>query len=314
MASTAAPGARTVLAGRTGWIAYQTSDAGTDRVHLVRVDGSRDHAIAPSLPGRTAHPDFSRDGRRVVIDQLRSEDDVDQLYVGTADGHDLHLVARCRPPACLDHWEPSWSPDGRRLAISTAGGRLTDGGPSEFGLAVVDVRSQRVRTVLNHSSRSGQDHFARWSPDGTHLVFWRERAAADGSPQAAVFRIDVNGTHLRRLTPWSLDAGDPDWSADGRSIVFSTHPLLLFQERARSELMVMRPDGTGRHALTRNGDGGPRATQPRWTPDARGVLYVQTGPSGQPRHVHAVSAHGDHDVAVLTARAVYTHPVLQPKR
>jgi Tol biopolymer transport system component len=158
----------TPISGANGWLASQTTDGNEDRVHLVRVDGADDHAIAGDLPGRTAQPDFAPDGRRLALDQLTSEDAVDQLYVGDADGTHLRLVARCRPPACLDRWEPAWSPDGRRLAISVAGGRLGDEGPTRFGLAVVDVATQSVRTVLEHRAADGQDHFARWSPDGRH--------------------------------------------------------------------------------------------------------------------------------------------------
>lgn len=306
------PNAPSLLGDAGGWIAYQTADGGTDRVHLVRPDGTDDHAIASSLPGRTAHPDFSPDGRHLVIDQLTSEDDVDQLYVADGAGRSPRLLVRCRPSKCLDHWEAAWSPDGRRLAISTAGGRLTGSGPSRFGLAVVDVRTGRITAVIDHPSRQGQDHFARWSPDGSQLVFWRERSAADRAGRTAIFRVDVSGHHLRQLTPWPMDAGDPDWSRDG-SIVFSTHPLLVFDGRADSELFRMRPDGTGRRPVTRSSENGFRATQPRWTPDGRAILYVRAGASGLPRQIYVVSRDGTRDLPLLTQRSVYTHPDLQPR-
>jgi Tol biopolymer transport system component len=245
-----------------------------------------------------------------VIDQLTSQADVDQIYVGDGDGKHLRLIARCGPPACLDHWEPAWSPDGRELAISVADGQLTDNGPSRFGLAIVDVRTQSVTVILDHTNRAGQDHFARWSPNGQQLVFWRERSSTTG--QAAVFRVDRTGGHLRQLTPWSLNAGDPDWSPDGSEIVFSTHPLLVFSEQAQSELFVMSPDGTGRRQITHNGDGGPRATQPHWAPDGHAIVYVQTGASGFPRYIYAVRTDGSDDTSVLTDRGPYTHPDLQP--
>ena len=305
------PSARSPIADSTGWLAYQTTDGADDRVHLLRVDGSDDHAIGSQLPGRTAHPDFSPDGRHLVIDQLTSENDVDQIYVGDGNGQHLKLIARCRPPACLDHWEPAWSPDGRRLVISIAGGRLTPQGPARMGLAIVDVASQTVHTILDHPSTESHDHFARWSPDGRTLVFWRERGTAAGSTQTAIFRIDATGENLEQLTPWSLLAGDPDWSPDGSKIVFSTHPLLVFPASGESDLFLMNPNGTARQQITHNGSE-VRATQPRWTSDGHAIIYVQTTSSGYPRHIAAVRADGSDATVVLADRALYTHPSLQP--
>jgi TolB protein len=236
----------------------------------------------------------------------------DQVYIGRADGSDLRQIAPCRPPKCASHWEPAWSPDGSRLAISTAAGPMTDAGPARFGISVVDVRSQKVRPVVDHPSSTGQDHFARWSPDGRHMVFWRERVSVAGAAETAVFVVDADGGDARQITPWDLLAGDPDWSPDGSLIVFSTYPLLVFGETGDSDLHVIKPDGSGMRSLTSHSKHASRATQPRWTPDGKAILYVRTGPGGTPRHIWAVNADGRLDAPVLTTDAIYTHPVLQP--
>jgi Tol biopolymer transport system component len=296
-----------------GLIAYQSMDSnGDDRVFLVHIDGSGDHAIAQQLPGRVAHPDFSRDGSQLVFDQLTSQDSTDQIYLAKADGSNIRHIAPCKPPKCLSHWEASWSPDGQQLAMSTATGPFTDTGPSRVGIAIVDVESEKVRQVVDHPGEDGQDHFARWSPDGKHLVFWRARAQSDGSVQTAIFIVNSDGSRLNQLTPWNMLAGDPDWAPDGSLIVFGTSPLLDFSEAAESELYTMRPDGSGMHALTSYGPTGPRATQPRWTPDGHAILYTRLGQSELPRHIWAISADGSVDVPVLTSKSIYTHPVLQP--
>lgn len=269
--------------------------------------------IALPLPGRTAHPDFSRDGSRLVFDQLTSEAATDQIYVAHADGTGARHIAPCKPPRCLDRWEAAWSPDGRRLAISTAAGPLTDAGPARFGIAILDIASQTVRQVVNHSSSEGQDHFARWSPDARRLVFWRERPRPDGSVQTAIFIVNADGSRLHRLTPWNMLAGDPDWSPTGSLIVFGTRPLLDFDSQADSELYTMHPDGTHMRALTSYGPDGPRATQPRWTPDGRAILYTRLGQSELPRQIWLITANGGVDVPVLTAKSIYTHPALRPR-
>ena len=78
------------------------------------------------------------------------------------------------------------------------------------------------------------------------------------------------------------------------------------------ELYTIRPNGTGLRRLTAYGPNGPRATQPRWTPDGKAILYTRTTQTGQPRHIYAIDADGSGDAAVLTAKPIYTHPILQP--
>ena len=304
------------IASESGWLAYQTGQVGfmTDEIHLVRVDGSNDHVIASNLPGRQGHPDFSRDGSRLVFDQLTSEESADQIYVAKADGSAPKRVAHCKLPRCVSHGDPAWSPvpGGSYIAISTAAGPLGETGPARFGIAIVNVNSEEVTPVVDHASTEGQDHFARWSPDGKKLVFWRGRAKSDGTSQTAVFIVNTDGSGLRQLTPWNMLAGDPDWSPQGDLIVFSTRPLFDFPDSGRSELYTMRPDGSDMRKLTSYGEDGPRATQPRWTPDGKAILYTRVTQEGFPRHIWVIDRTGETDAPVLTKESIYTHPVLQP--
>jgi TolB protein len=298
------------VASAKGWLAYQAPGAsGDDGTFLVHVDGSDDHEVFLKVPGRHDHPDFSRDGKRLAFDQL-AENSPGQVYIATADGNGPRIIARCPWPEC-ELGEPAWSPDGKRLAVAIATELQPDAPPNRMGLAIIDVARQTRQQIVDHTAQAGQDHFPRWSADGRRLVFWRERERSGGI-QTAVFVVNVDGTGLRQLTPWSLLAGDPDWSPDGSLIVFNTRPLVDFPDAGQSELYTIRPDGTGLRRLTAYGPNGPRATQPRWTPDGTAILYTRTTQTGFPRHIYAINADGTGDAPVLTAKPIYTHPILQP--
>jgi Tol biopolymer transport system component len=302
------------VASADGWLAYQsTTPRGQfeDGVFLVRADGSQDHQIVAELPGRQSHPDFSRDGTRLAFDQLTSEESASEVYVADADGAHARRLDPCAVPKCAGHWEPAWSPDGKQIAVSTDVDAGPNQPPARFGIAIIDLAKRTERSVVEHTGVAGQDHFARWSPNGRKLVFWRSREGPGGF-QAAVFVVRVDGTGLRRLTPWDRLAGEPDWSPAGRRIAFATRPLVDFPGAGQSELYTIRPSGTGLRRITSYGPNGPRATQPRWTPDGKAILYTRTNQNGSPRHIYVINADGTSDADELTAKPIYTHPVLQP--
>lgn len=124
-----------------------------------------------------------------------------------------------------------------------------------------------VRLTTNSSNEFCPD----WSPDGTQIVYESDRD--DPHPVTCfpdcAFRIYVmnaDGTSERRLT--SLDGleGHPDWSPDGRSIVFQADR-----------------DGNGKHEiyLAPSSGGEPRLllgdafdnTAPDWSPDGRSIAF-----------------------------------------
>jgi Tol biopolymer transport system component len=299
------------IASASGWLAYQSLTASGDGVFLVRVDGSENHQIVTDLPGNLAHPDFSRDGKRLAVDQLTSEESPSHVYVANADGANARRLPPCLLPKCAGHSQPAWSPDGRRLAVSTDIDVRPGQPPKRFGIAIIDLAKGTERPVVENPNTAGQNLFPRWSPDGRRLVFWRDRERAGGF-ETAVFVVNVNGSGLRQLTPWDMLAGDPDWSPDGHRILYTTHPLFEFSDAGQSELHTIRPDGTGLRRLTNYGPNGPRATQSRWTPDGMAILYTRTTQTGQPRYIYAINADGTSDTPVLTTKQIYTHPILQP--
>ena len=235
----------------------------------------------------------------------------ERIRIVRPDGTDDHELFGEIP--YVKHLHPAWSPDGTTIVARFDGGPMTDRGPTQLGLALIDVASGDYELITLQGTEY-QDIYPRWSPDGRQLVFWREQTGPDGE-QVAVFVMDMDDTEARQLTPWELRAGDPDWSPDGSWIVFGTHPLRGHEDGTwPSNLYLIRPDGTDMTQLTDFGEGDDRATHPRWSPDGRAILYARVGSVGHPREIWAMSADGSQDSIAVppVAGRLYTHPAMQP--
>ena len=116
-----------------------------------------------------------------------------------------------------------------------------------------DLNGQNRQTVVQSTPFQGDYNVAAYSPDGTRLVYERHNSGFS-SPQfkSALFVVDVATGVQRQITSWDLDAGDnPDWSPDGKWIVFRTH----VNTDEGCQIDVIHPDGTQITLGTDNGLG-----------------------------------------------------------
>jgi TolB protein len=95
-----------------------------------------------------------------------------------------------------------------------------------------------------------------WSANGGRLAFWME----SGFDPVGIYVIDIDRPGRRRLVVEG--GGQPAWSPDGRSIVFTNVGLFL-----------AKADGSGVKVLTRN----RYDHDPDWSPDGTRIVFVNSG-------------------------------------
>ncbi len=115
--------------------------------------------------------------------------------------------------------DPQWSPDGRRITFTThPTPRADDGGLTDIWIMEVEGGGRR-KLVEN----PGSDSSARWSPDGTWIAYVTNPQTNSGVSRSRLQLVPVMGGEPRPLGEgFELDAGTPIWSADGKTIFFST--------------------------------------------------------------------------------------------
>jgi Tol biopolymer transport system component len=253
---------------QNGRIVFQAFVGRFPQVFTIEPDGSglRQITHVPHKDPGAEHPTWSPDGTTIAFDAASKR------------GVDIFTVSPPGRPAKLPlrvgdfNGDPAYSPNGRRISFDQDTGPSA---PKVHGIFIAQAdgsHARRLTTAIrtDHSF----DTESQWSPDGERIAFTRVK----NSKQAAVFVVNVDGTGLRRLTPWTLDAASPDWSPDGRRIVFSSY--FDYHPGKPSEIYTIRPDGTHRTLLTPT-HGGVQSYTPSWSPDGRRVVFARFTPTGK---------------------------------
>ena len=313
------------------WIVYEGPITGGAGNRAVRPDGTGDHWLTPDVPlppkGWQLHPDWSPDGARLAFAADDAGDPAGSgtagvgsrdLWVSNADGTGAERVLDCKDP-CTQTDYPAWSPDGRTLAFT--GWDLVDGENVHGRLALLDLETRKVRTLI--TVKDDRDAFAvpRWSPDGHTLVVEMQSWSSLGHEAdltrtaIGVVSLDDARPSVKRLTDWALWATYPDWHPTKDLIVLSTRPWADLD--GPSNLYTVRPDGSGLTRVTHFGDLGhadPRAVQPTWTPDGTRIIFtkvVGTG-FGNPTMMTILPDGTGLASATTSGEMFGTHPRLRP--
>ena len=152
---------------------------------------------------------------------------------------DLYRLAPGGPPrplaqSTLLERQPSYSPDGRRVAF-----QASDPRGSDIWLADADG-SNPTRLTRGSGLMRGSPS---WSPDGRSIAF--DSRGDDG--QRDVWTIGADGSGLRRVTLSPANDIVPSWSRDGRFVYFAS------DRTGRSEVYRVPAGGGREDRLTRGG-------------------------------------------------------------
>ena len=161
---------------------------------------------------------------------------------------------------------PAYSPDGGSLAFEERAG-------SRRGIFVVAVGGGEPRRITTAGAAAGAyDTAATWAPGGARLAFTRVRRTG----QAAVHVVRADGSGLRRLTPWSLDASAASWAPDGSKLVFESYSTPHVGKSAN--LFTIAPSGGAMTRLTHFSGGKTHAFGPAWSPDGSKIVWHKIAP------------------------------------
>jgi dipeptidyl aminopeptidase/acylaminoacyl peptidase len=110
-----------------------------------------------------------------------------------------------------------WSPDGTRITFTTnPTPRLDD--ISLVTAWVLDVSSGKQRKLVETAEPT---QTARWSPDGKWIAYLSSSGLV--VYQVNLFVVDANGGSPKKLSSkFELNAGEPIWSKDGKTIFFTS--------------------------------------------------------------------------------------------
>ena len=119
-------------------------------------------------------------------------------------------------------------------------------------------------------------------------------------PKAEIYALRPDGTESRQLThDTSLDA-TPDWSPDGRHIVFiRVQDTTSAASPSGPEIWVMNADGSGQRRLV---DATNSPEHPRWSPDGQQIAFEAYDPSVGMFRPYLISADGS-NVHALSSTA-----------
>ena len=229
-------------------IAFTSLKGGSKEIYVMDYDGSNERTITAN-GGLNLFPEWSPNNTELAFVSMLPNSHRWQLWIrGLQGGH------RIVPTPTSYVSSPAMSPTA--IVFST---RQSDKTDSDIYLD--DFDTARRRNLTNHSAI---DTSPTLSPTGQQIAFISDRS---GTPQ--LWTVDSDGSNLQRLVSEGGHCDSPDWSPDGRFILYSwqapghwKHDVYVIE--VATEKIFQLTLGMGSHE------------NPTWSPDGRHIVFQST--------------------------------------
>ena len=252
------------------WVVYQQEGSGSynyGNIHKIRVDGTGDLTLTGGYYC-DSKPSFSPDGTKIVFQRHQSPAGVSNseekasIWVMNADGRRQLLVAKyMRGDKGGAQW-PVWSPDGTHIAYWCGKEDLK-------ALCVIRPDRSGLLKLTSPTFGTSPHGFVNWVPGGSNILLSLKNEANTFGHNRHIALVSAYGWGVEWLTDQNGDACqlNEKMSPNGKKIAYQD------DADKRSDIWVMRANGSNRVRLTDAASTSRCYTSPDWSPNGRYIVY-----------------------------------------
>jgi Tol biopolymer transport system component len=271
--------------GRIAFRRYLNADHTRGALFTLNPDGTGIRQLThPPRMTITTNPDWKPNRRWIAYSSYgHADEDSSRLYKIHPNGTGRRSLSGSCTGRCVIDDQAEWGPHGKRIAFQRGLKFRPNGLHNTFIFVMRADGTHPRRITQRRADPSVVHHFSdrapTWSPNAKRLAFERaDQSDAGGrSDHHAIFTVRLDGTGLHRITPWRLDAAQPDWSPNGRWIVFHQDQV---DNPETSNVWLVHPNGTGGHRVTHDLGGSGTWLGTTFSPNGRKITAARTNGVG----------------------------------
>ena len=216
---------------------------------------------------------YSPTGEQIVFESNR--DGSWGIYIMDSDGNNQRRLLASE----FEDRRPSWHPNGKKIIFES-----NRSGKNE--LYVHYINSGKIKKI-DIQDVDGEPAFARYSPNGKKIAFTLKKS----NQEYNIAIIDRKGTSIKLITNYTFRSFYPNWSADGKTLLFSSRHETNNED---DEIYRINIDGSGKERLTN----WPKHNFcARWSNDGRKIAYVTSMENNRPE-IYIMDANGENQVRI----------------